>query len=380
MVIALAASSVAAQIGDSEGQTIRVNCNLGQTIEHALARARPGTTIVVSGVCRERVTITTDRITLDGQAGAVLDGGSSVARGLQHDPQFDGVVIIDGASGVTLTGLTIQNGRGNGILGRRTASFAVRNTVVQDHTFSGMVVGDNSIVELADSTVQRNNSVGIDVFNNSSLIFKGAVRITNKHQDGAVNVFGSSVMEIRGAQVQVDNNNASGVVVGSGSQLAIFGFNVSQGSALTANRNGGTGIVLTGGSLEVYGLGAPTGPNIITSTNNAAGMFVAGGFIVSPSGAGKFVIENNPVGLNFGPSGGAVIVGGLMVRNNMTGVLADGAGPLTLVSIPPNPSNITTNGADVDLRFGTRATFGGVTIGTISCDGTVLSRGTTMCP
>jgi hypothetical protein len=183
-------------------------------------------------------------------------------------------------------------------------------------------------------------------------------------------------MEIRGAQVQVNNNRAAGLVVGSGSLLAIFGFNVSQGSTLTANANGRAGIVLTGGSLEVYG----SGPNIITATNNGEGIFVAGGFIVSSSGAGKFVIENNPVGLNFGPAGGAVIVGGLTVRNNKTGILADGAGPLTFVSIPPNPSAVTGNGTDVDLLFGTRATFGGATIGTITCDKTVLSRGTTMCP
>jgi hypothetical protein len=55
-------------------------------------------------------------------------------------------------------------------------------------------------------------------------------------------------------------------------------------------------------------------------------------------------------------------------------------GTLTLVSTPTNPSAITSNGTDVDLRFGTRVTINGVTVGTIMCDGTVLSRGTTVCP
>jgi Right handed beta helix region len=371
-----------AQTEDRDLPTIRVNCNAGQTIEQALQRARPGTTILVSGTCRERVTITTDRITLDGRGSAILDGRSNNpgTAGVQSDPEFDGVVIIDGVTGVTLTGLTIQNGLGNGIFGRRSAAFAVRNTAVQDNSVTGIVVSDNSTVELADSTIQRNSSVGIDVFNNSSVILKGAISITNKHELGGVNVFGSSTMEIRGARVQLNNNRGVGLVVGSGSQLAIFGFNVSQGSTLTANANGAGGIVLAGGSLEVFGFGAPTGPNIITATNNGEGIFVAGGFIVSPFGAGKFIVENNPVGLNFGQAGGAVIVGGLTVRNNKTGVLADGAGPLTFVSIPPNPSIITGNGTDVDLRFGTRTTIDGVAIGTITCDKTVLSRGTTMCP
>jgi hypothetical protein len=58
----------------------------------------------------------------------------------------------------------------------------------------------------------------------------------------------------------------------------------------------------------------------------------------------------------------------------------DGAGVLLFISIPPNPSAITGNGVDVDLRFGARATFEGVDVGTITCDSTVLSRGTTVCP
>jgi hypothetical protein len=41
------------------------------------------------------------------------------------------------------------------------------------------------------------------------------------------------------------------------------------------------------------------------------------------------------------------IVGGLTVQANGTGVLADGAGPLTLASVPANPSTITGNGTDV---------------------------------
>jgi hypothetical protein len=73
----------------------------------------------------------------------------------------------------------------------------------------------------------------------------------------------------------------------------------------------------------------------------------------------------------------------LMVQHNQTGLLGDGAGTITLVSIPPNPSAITTNDTDVDLKFGTCVTFDGVTLGTITCDATVLSRdaaGNPVCP
>src|SRR4029453_2620260 len=115
-----------------------------------------------------------------------------------RNPEFDGVVIIDGATGVALTGLTIQNGPGNGILGRRGAAFTVRNTAIQDNTVTGIVVSDNSTFELTDSAIQRNNGAGIDVLNNSSVILKGAVSITNGHELGGENFFGSQLMKIGG--------------------------------------------------------------------------------------------------------------------------------------------------------------------------------------
>jgi hypothetical protein len=104
------------------------------------------------------------------------------------------------------------------------------------------------------------------------------------------------------------------------------------------------------------------------------------GVIASPFGAAKFVVENNPLGMQFGQGSSAVIVGGLQVAKNTTGILADNATGLTFVSIPPNPSAIQANGTDVTLSFGTRSTIEGVAIGTIVCDGTVLSRGTKVCP
>ena len=65
------------------------------------------------------------------------------------------------------------------------------------------------------------------------------------------------------------------------------------------------------------------------------------------------MIENNQqIGLNVGEGGSALIIGGLTVQNNQTGLLADGAGTLTLVSVPSNPSSIENNsGTDVDLQL-----------------------------
>ena len=60
--------------------------------------------------------------------------------------------------------------------------------------------------------------------------------------------------------------------------------------------------------------------------------------------------------------------------------LFENASFLSFVTDPPNGSEITGNDTDVNLKFGTRATFQGITIGTIVCDRTVLTRGTTVCP
>jgi Right handed beta helix region len=354
----------------------KVKCDNGQTLTEALRKAKPGDTLQVTGTCQERVTITTDRLTLDGGGSAVLDGGVDGSGPLE----FEGVVTIDGVQGVTLTGFTIQNGPGEGILGIHGAAFAVQQTTVENNAASGIAVADGSTADLTDCTV-KGNLGGIDVFTSSSAILKGTINI-NKNKGNGAEVNGQSILEIRGAQVQMNDNGGIGLVAGSG-QVAIFGFSASQGSTLTANGNGDFGIIFGFGSqLTILGSDFGSGANIITASNNGvAGILVSTGVIASPFGTGKFVIENNATGLDFRNGATAVITGGLSVQNNGTGVLADGAGTVTLASIPSNPSTITNNNTfDVDLQFGTRTTFDGVAIGSITCDATVLSRGSTVCP
>ena len=365
--LALVAVPLTSRTGDAASNMRVVNCDRGENIAEVLARAEPGDTIRVTGTCVERVSIKTDRITLDGQGAATLDGGGGPTS------EFDGVVMIDGASGVTIQGFTVQNGPGEGILGTHGAAFSVRNTTVQDNGSTGVVVAEGSTAELTDCSILRNDA-GIDVFTQSSAVLKGAIRTNDNLANGAT-VNGTSIIEIRGAQVEASRNGGEGLAAGSNSQLAVFGFAGSQGSTFTIDANGGGGIVLGDSILNVF-----RSESTITITNSPLGILVGAGKIISPNGVGTFVIENNGVGLDFGLDGTALLVGGLTVRNNGTGVRGDGAGVLTFISIPSNPSAITGNGVDVDLRFGARATIEGVDVGTITCDSTVLSRGTTVCP
>src|SRR4030095_8135317 len=322
--------------GDAAANMKVVNCDRGENIAEVLAKAEPGDTIRVTGTCVEEVSIKTDRITLDGQGTATLDGGGGPAS------EFDGVVTIDGASGVTIQGFTVQNGPGEGILGTHGAAFSVRNTTVQDNGSAGVAVAEGSTAELTDCSLLR-NAGGIDVFTQSSAVFKGAIRINDNLGPAAV-MNGTSIIEIRGAQVEASRNGGSGLVAGSNSQLAVFSFADSQGSTFTIDANGGAGIVLADSILNVF-----RSESTITITNSPLGILVVAGKIISPDGVGTFVIENNGVGLDFGLDGTALLVGGWTVRNNGTGVRGDGAGVLTFISIPSNPSAITGNGVDVDL-------------------------------
>ena len=364
----VAAVPLTSRTGDADSNMRMrvVNCDRGQNIAEVLARAEPGDTIRVTGTCVERVSIKTDRITLDGQGAATLDGGGGPTA------EFDGVVTIDGASGVTIQGFTVQNGPGEGILGTHGAAFSVRNTTVQDNGSTGVVVAEGSTAELTDCSILRNDA-GIDVFTQSSAVLKGAIRTNDNLLNGAT-VNGTSIIEIRGAQVEASRNGGEGLAAGSNSQLAVFGFAGSQGSTFTIDANAGGGILLGDSILNVFS------ESTVTITNSPLGILCGAGKIISPFGVGTFVIENNGVGLDFGLDGTALLVGGLTVRNNGTGVRGVGAGVLTFISIPSNPSAITGNGVDVDLRFGARATIEGVDVGTITCDSTVLSRGTTVCP
>jgi hypothetical protein len=351
---------------DSNMRMRVVNCDHGQNLAEALARAHPGDTIRVTGTCVERVSIKTDRITLDGQGAATLDGGGGPTT------EFDGVVTIDGASGVAIQGFTVQNGPGEGILGWHGAAFSVRNTTVQDNGGTGVAVAEGSTAELTDCSILR-NGLGMDVYTQSSAVLKGAIRTNDNLQSGA-EINGTSIIELRGAQVEASRNGTFGFAAGSNSQLAVFGFAANRGNTFTADANGQAGILLGDSTLNLFS------ESTITITNSPLGIQVGAGLIATLPGVGSFVIENNGVGLNFAFDGAAIIRGGLMVRNNGTGVRGDGAGVLTFISIPPNPSAITGNGVDVDLRFGARATIQGVEVGTITCDSTVLSRGTTVCP
>jgi Periplasmic copper-binding protein (NosD) len=356
-------------------KVLEVNCDKGEMVTPALSRADPGDTIRLTGNCSERLVITTDRLTLDGQGSAVVDGGG------RSGSSFAGAISVDGARGVVIQGLTAQNGP-NGIALTHGAVVRVRNSTARNNAFAGIQVGASSTADLTDCTLEGNSQNGADVFTSSTFILRGAINASGNAVNGMA-IQGGSMLEIRGATVQASNNKLNGVVV-SGAQAAIWGFSESQGSSIVANANAVAGMGIAEANLQ---FGGGSGPNTITAANNGAyGIFLpVSGSIDCPFGSGAFNISNNPTGLYFGGGSRAIFHGDLTVRNNKIGILADSSGTVNVnaapLPIPPHQSIISGNDTDIDLRFGSRAIFGdAITIGTIKCDKTALSRGAAVCP
>jgi hypothetical protein len=307
-----------AGVAGADSAVEKVRCDTGQTLTEALKKAKPGDTLQVTGTCHEHVTITTDRLTLDGDSSAVLDGS-----GGSPTSSFEAGVTIDGVQGVTLMGFTIQNSPSQGILGVGGAAFVVKDTTLQNNGAAGINLYNNSSAELTDVEVKGSEGIGLVVQNTSTAVLKGTIRSTGSGASstgGGANgiaVQSGSTVEIRGASVHASDNGGNGLDIVD-SQAIMFGFPESQGSSLTVHNNGGDGIFVGTGSLSFFGgVGFAT---ISASNNGGSGMAIGlGGAVVSPQAAAKFIIEHNPTGLSVSEGGSVFIIGGLTVQNNQTG-------------------------------------------------------------
>jgi hypothetical protein len=378
LTLTLGAPRTAAAKQDvSKPKPATVDCDSGQSINKALSQAKPGDTIHIKGTCHERVVIT-QRVTLDGGASATIDGAgvaqAQAVQGQTASPEFEGLVVIDGVAGVHLIGLTIQNSATNGIVAARGAAVTLRNITTQNNALTGLVVIDNSTAEASDC-VTRSNRLGFDVVTNSSLILKGAFASTNNATNGG-DINGESIVELRGAQVTLNDNQQFGVIAGSSSHVAIFGWDAANGSTLTASGNLVAGVGVADSRLTTFS------DTVITLSNNGIGLLLGpNGHVSSPPFSGAtFVMRGNAVGMNLRMGASAFLIGKLDVHGNDIGVLADEASVL-LQALPATQGSIAGNGTNVQLLFGSRSTILNVTVGTpLVCDATVLSRGTVTCP
>jgi hypothetical protein len=381
LIASMSATSLAGEwkepSGSHHGKTYHVDCDKpNRSLARTVKRARPGATIEVKGTCNERIHITRGPLTIDGHGSAVIDGTSVPP----DDVEFNGLITVDAAQGVTIRGLTVQNNPAEGVLGVGGASLTLEDVNLLGH-FRGVLLSSSS-AELDGVTI-TGGAVGFQAVTGSSVAVTGDVDVSMVLTEPFTLIDSSG--EVRGGHLNIHDNLAIwNLIVVGGSTLTILGYEVSAEGEISVTSNQGAGILLANGALEIGGV-TPLTPVVESIGNAGPGIIVtAGGKVLNAAGWGRIVAMNNPVGID--ASAGAVIWanGGVEISGNTDGGLVASD---SVVSLNPgiNPISITGNGPgganDVDLSFGARSTIGpGVTIGSpLVCDATVLSQGSATC-
>lgn len=264
-----------------------LTCGQERTIGRAIKTLKPGDTLLVSGTCNENVALgqEVERITLDGQGTATINGDSSTnavtvtGRGITirgfvitgGSPQV--VSIVDGGSAV-LDGNTIQYGARNGIAIFRNSSADIINNTIQNNPLAGIAIQSNSSARIgwfgppnervsAPNTIRNNGGHGVQVLRGSSAqIFSNAIHDNGSHgvlvdrnaqaEIAACDITGNSGdgihamrnagldigTDVTGTTPQFDDNTNTGANGGFGVSCTIDGFVDGRLGALTGTAGG----------------------------------------------------------------------------------------------------------------------------------------------
>ena len=140
------------------------------TIQAAVDVASPGDTVrVPPGVYRENVFVTKDNITIEGSRGAILEG-----TGL---PGNSGITVRSltppaRINGFRLTGLQIQNYRGNGVLLSRVDNYQIAHGMYLNNARYGIfpIRSTNGLIEF--NQVSGSNDTGIYIGQSSDAVIQ----------------------------------------------------------------------------------------------------------------------------------------------------------------------------------------------------------------
>lgn len=348
-------------------------------------------TLQFTGVCHGPIVITADGLALKGVGTAVIEGDGQDA------------LTVAGAGHVTLEGIEVRNGA-NGIVGLNGAHVTVTGVNAHDNAVFGVTMQTASSALLTDVTANQNGVFGLDLQTGSAATVMGTLTTSNNRVFG-INVNGSSITFSK-AQV-VANGNALGIQIATGANAFIN----DGDSHITANDNFSVGLTIVSGAHMVSFGGTITAsgnPIAGVSVNSKAGLDLdaASTLNVTNNGDGVLLQEasvmtvfNTPqfsgvpgfstVNATHNNRNGVRVLDGstltlvsqakvISTQNGTVGLLVDNALSVTLVN-----STITANAVkDLQLTFGTRADLQTLTLGTYSCDATVLVRGTSgiACP
>ncbi len=305
------------------------------SVETAVSAAAAGDTLQLAGETFSENIVILKSVTLQGESGTVLDGGSSGR-----------VISVTTGVNVTLTGLTVQNGAaddGGGIFNR--GNLTLDNVTVRDNT----------------AVSNPNFGEGGGIYNMGTLVASESMISQNsaEYGGGLENNGGTVTL----TDVTISNNTATAIFDGVGGGLENSNGNVTLTRVTVQNNTAN----FVGGGIQ--NLSQMTITDSVISGNVAD----LGGGLASGSSTG-LTLQNSTVTDN-GSSGNGIIRGGAGVYNtfvmnisnstisgNETAVSnGDGGGILNNNLLSINSSTIYNNGAD-DQGGGLRNAAGVTTL------------------
>ena len=257
--------------------TLSVDCDAGNTITAALGSVKPGDTVLVSGTCKEQVSVAPEivRITLDGQKKTTVQHPGGQAASVH-------AVYIRGKE-ITIKGFTVTGGQ-DGIHLSGPASAVVDGNLVTKNSGRGIHIDKGSVVRILNTTVEQSGGIGIDV-TGASYAYIGvfiprvpalAPNTIRNNGGPGINIERTSGAWIVGNTIS--NNKESGIAVHRNSQADVI--------ANVINGNGGDGITVSYNSgVNFDSEPRKDGPNKTTQNNGGAGIkCMIGGYVDGPLG------------------------------------------------------------------------------------------------
>ena len=315
----------------------------------------------------DNVVIGADDVTLDCAGNSIV--GFAPSAGIE----------LSSRSGVTIKNCTMT-GFLVGIAAIRNSSLELIDTTVEGNFVFGLQAEDNSSVSVSGAFTARSNGVfGVILQNNASMTMTGATVTLESNTAGLQISINSSLLVSAQppsppSTITAQDNSAFGLTVTSNSHLFLFGqadvvsrrngsngislfsksaAELDNGATITSEDNTLNGILLEDSTLNMFNMAQFPGSELTLRSNGMAGVSVAKASVFDMGGDSTMLNQDNAVGLPLDDGSSGRVSGSTIVDN------VD---------------------QDVALTFGARAEFEGNTIGSLSCDETVLIRGDEVCP
>jgi hypothetical protein len=183
--------------------TQSVNCDRGQTISKALESAKGSADrleILVSGTCRENVTIRRNSVSVFGNPAATIEGTltvfSSSAAWIEYITLTGpgNGLLLSGNSDARLRWVQITGNEGHGLVMRRNATVHLISSAIAGNAGFGVLLED-SMFQANDSAISGNDTYGIFADLGSKVILVGT-EVTDNGAPG-VQVMLHSVVDLR---------------------------------------------------------------------------------------------------------------------------------------------------------------------------------------